>query len=55
MLIETEKSSGAEKAGTIITDPFDMKNLGTLRRLRAEKTVKPPRRRPARARAAGTS
>ena len=55
MLIETEKSRGAEKAGTIMTDPFDVKNLGTLRRLRAGKTVKPPRRRAATARAAGTS
>jgi deoxyribonuclease IV len=35
MLIETEKSRGAEKAGVIMTDPFDVKNLGTLRRLRA--------------------
>jgi deoxyribonuclease IV len=34
MLIETEKSKGAEKAGTIMTDPFDVKNLQTLRRLR---------------------
>ena len=34
MLIETEKSKGAEKAGTIMTDPFDVKNLETLRRLR---------------------
>ena len=35
MLIETEKSRGAERAGTIVTDPFDVKNLATLRRLRA--------------------
>jgi deoxyribonuclease-4 len=35
MMIETEKSKGSEKAGTIATDPFDMKNLRTLRRLRA--------------------
>jgi deoxyribonuclease-4 len=34
MLIETEKSSGAERAGTIVTDPLDLKNLETLRRLR---------------------
>jgi deoxyribonuclease-4 len=39
MLIETEKSHGAERAGTIVTDPLDVKNLSTLRRLRA------PRRR----------
>jgi deoxyribonuclease IV len=35
MLIETEKSRGAERAGTIMTDPFDVKNLEALRRLRA--------------------
>jgi deoxyribonuclease-4 len=34
MLIETEKCRTSEKAGTIETDPFDMKNLETLRRLR---------------------
>jgi len=34
MLIETEKSRPSEKAGTIETDPFDLKNLETLRRLR---------------------
>jgi deoxyribonuclease-4 len=34
MLIETEKSKGAERAGTIVTDPLDLKNLETLRRLR---------------------
>jgi len=33
-LIETEKSKGSEKAGTIVADPLDMKNLETLRRLR---------------------
>jgi deoxyribonuclease-4 len=35
MLIETEKSQRSTKAGTIETDPFDVKNLETLRRLRA--------------------
>jgi deoxyribonuclease-4 len=35
ILIETEKSKGSEKAGTIVTDPLDVKNLGTLRRLRS--------------------
>jgi deoxyribonuclease-4 len=35
MLIETEKSRGGEKPGTIVADPFDMKNLATLRRLRS--------------------
>jgi deoxyribonuclease-4 len=34
MLIETEKSKGAERKGTIMADPLDMKNLETLRRLR---------------------
>jgi deoxyribonuclease-4 len=34
MLIETEKSARTTKAGTIETDPFDVKNLETLRRLR---------------------
>jgi deoxyribonuclease IV len=37
MLIETEKSKGAEKAGTIVTDPLDVKNLQTLRRLRGSR------------------
>jgi deoxyribonuclease IV len=35
MMIETEKSKGSERTGTITTDPLDMKNLKTLRRLRA--------------------
>lgn len=34
MLIETEKTRGWERAGTITADPLDMKNLETLRRLR---------------------
>ena len=34
ILIETEKSKGCERAGSIVTDPFDVKNLETLRRLR---------------------
>ena len=34
MMIETEKAKGAERAGTIVTDPFDVKNLEILRRLR---------------------
>jgi deoxyribonuclease-4 len=34
LLIETEKSKGAERAGAIVTDPLDVKNLRTLRRLR---------------------
>ena len=35
ILIETEKSKGSERAGTIVADPLDMQNLETLRRLRA--------------------
>ncbi len=34
MLIETEKSRGAERAGAISLDPFDVRNLETLRSLR---------------------
>ena len=34
MLIETEKTHGAEKRGAIVADPLDVKNLETLRRLR---------------------
>ena len=34
MLIETEKSKGAEKKGAIMIDPLDVKNLEALRRLR---------------------
>jgi deoxyribonuclease-4 len=37
ILIETEKSKGWERAGTIMPDPLDVKNLETLRRLRATK------------------
>ena len=37
ILIETEKSKGAEKAGTIVADPLDVKNLETLRALRDAK------------------
>ena len=36
ILIETEKTDGAEKKGTIVVDPLDMKNLDTLRRLRSQ-------------------
>lgn len=34
ILIETQKSRGAERAGTIVEDPLDRRNLETLRRLR---------------------
>jgi hypothetical protein len=37
ILIETEKSKGAERAGAIVADPLDTKNLETLRRLRSKK------------------
>jgi deoxyribonuclease-4 len=37
ILIETEKSKDCEKRGTIMEDPLDMRNLGTLRRLRDER------------------
>jgi len=35
MLIETAKSAGCERAGAIAVDPLDVRNLDTLRRLRA--------------------
>jgi deoxyribonuclease-4 len=38
MLIETEKSMRTTKAGTVETDPFDVKNLDALRRLRGTET-----------------
>jgi deoxyribonuclease-4 len=34
ILIETEKAARSEKRGAIAPDPFDMKNLSTLRQLR---------------------
>jgi deoxyribonuclease-4 len=34
ILIETEKARTAERAGTLTVDPYDKKNLDTLRRLR---------------------
>ena len=37
ILIETEKSKGSERAGAIVSDPLDVKNLETLRRLRSSK------------------
>jgi len=36
LLIETEKSAQTERAGRLAADPLDVKNLDTLRRLRAE-------------------
>jgi len=35
LLIETEKARGAERPGLIVEDPFDRRNLETLRALRA--------------------
>lgn len=34
MILETEKSKDAGKPGAIVLDPFDVRNLSTLRRLR---------------------
>jgi deoxyribonuclease-4 len=34
ILIETEKTHGAEKRGAVVADPLDVRNLETLRRLR---------------------
>jgi deoxyribonuclease-4 len=34
MLIETAKATRSERPGAIVTDPYDVKNLTTLRRLR---------------------
>ena len=34
ILIETEKARSAERAGTLLVDPYDKKNLDTLRSLR---------------------
>jgi deoxyribonuclease-4 len=44
MLIETEKSPAASRPNCIVADPFDMRNLDTLRRLRgrAAGSVSPP-------------
>jgi deoxyribonuclease-4 len=36
ILIETEKSTSADRPNAIVRDPLDMKNLETLRRLRSE-------------------
>ena len=40
ILIETEKTSRSEKPTTIVADPFDVKNLALLRRLRDTKHAK---------------
>ena len=38
ILIETEKARSSERAGTLVVDPYDKKNLETLRRLRSSTT-----------------
>ena len=38
ILIETEKAGTAERAGALVVDPFDKRNLDTLRRLRSAYT-----------------
>ena len=45
ILIETEKSKGWERAGTIMADPLDVGNLATLRRLRDDPGPRRTRRR----------
>jgi deoxyribonuclease-4 len=37
LLIETAKASRSERPGAVVKDPFDAKNLATLRRLRARR------------------
>ncbi len=44
ILIETEKARNAERAGTLVVDPYDKKNLDTLRRLRGRVKTGPRRR-----------
>ena len=41
ILIETEKSEHLQRARLIAADPLDVKNLETLRRLRAEPVLLP--------------
>jgi deoxyribonuclease-4 len=41
ILIETEKARNAERAGTLLVDPYDKKNLDTLRRLRRNVVRRP--------------
>jgi deoxyribonuclease-4 len=45
ILIETEKAGASERAGTLVVDPFDKKNLDTLRRLRGVPSRSPRRTR----------
>jgi deoxyribonuclease IV len=41
ILIETEKARSAERAGTLLVDPYDKKNLDTLRTLRRNVVRRP--------------
>ena len=51
ILIETEKARNAERAGTLVVDPYDKRNLDTLRRLRASaRATKSTKYRPRRSR-----
>jgi deoxyribonuclease-4 len=43
ILIETEKARSAERAGTLVVDAYDRKNLETLRRLRRSGQSRLPR------------
>ena len=46
LLIETEKSPASSRAGAIVIDPLDVKNLETLRRLRSSQGRRPKARGP---------
>ena len=46
ILIETAKAGGRERPGTIVSDPLDVRNLETLRRLRSASSRAARRRRP---------
>jgi len=39
ILIETEKKVASERAGTLVVDPYDKKNLATLRKLRQVRSL----------------
>ena len=41
LLIETEKSTDAGKSHLVVADPLDVRNLETLRRLRAQPSIAP--------------
>lgn len=50
ILIETEKAARSERPGAIVKDPYDARNLATLRRLRGPRASPPPKRPRARGR-----